>query len=98
MKNKTGSQDRSGPSHQARREVAAAWSDCRPGRRAVDDRRRPQRHRTRRSRDGEGQLHPLPPVRDGANLNTAAFDKRGVLWVTGPPMRLTSPILDGGPA
>ncbi len=38
-------------------------------------------------------VHPLPAGRDGANLNTAAFDKRGMLWFTGPPMRLTSPIL-----
>src|SRR6266545_4636491 len=26
---------------------------------------------------------PLPEGRDGANLNTATFDKRGVLWFTG---------------
>src|SRR2546422_7681166 len=28
-------------------------------------------------------IYPLPPGREGANLNTAAFDKRGVLWFTG---------------
>jgi virginiamycin B lyase len=28
-------------------------------------------------------VYPLPSGRDGANLNTAAFDKRGVLWFTG---------------
>jgi virginiamycin B lyase len=29
------------------------------------------------------QRFPLPPGRRNANLNTAAFDKRGVLWFTG---------------
>jgi len=28
-------------------------------------------------------VYPLPPGREGANLNTATFDKRGVLWFTG---------------
>src|SRR5881628_2705443 len=28
-------------------------------------------------------IYPLPPGREGANLNTATFDKRGVLWFTG---------------
>jgi virginiamycin B lyase len=28
-------------------------------------------------------VYPLPSGREGANLNTAAFDKRGVLWFTG---------------
>ncbi len=28
-------------------------------------------------------VHPLPKGRDDANLNTAAFDGRGVLWFTG---------------
>ena len=28
-------------------------------------------------------VFPLPSGRDGANLNTATFDKRGVLWFTG---------------
>jgi virginiamycin B lyase len=28
-------------------------------------------------------LYPLPSGREGVNLNTAAFDKRGVLWFTG---------------
>lgn len=29
------------------------------------------------------QAFPLPSGRDGANLNTATFDKRGTLWFTG---------------
>ncbi len=29
------------------------------------------------------KLFPLPPERAGANLNTAAFDARGILWFTG---------------
>ncbi|MFN8636973.1 MAG: lyase [Chloroflexota bacterium] len=29
------------------------------------------------------QRFPLPPERAGANLNTAAFDRNGVLWFTG---------------
>ncbi|MBK9713613.1 MAG: lyase [Kouleothrix sp.] len=29
------------------------------------------------------QVFPLPAGRSGANLNTAAFDRRGVLWFTG---------------
>src|SRR5881628_2324328 len=28
-------------------------------------------------------IYPLPPGREGANLNTATFDRRGVLWFTG---------------
>src|SRR5437870_12025893 len=28
-------------------------------------------------------VYPLPPGREGANLNTATFDRRGVLWFTG---------------
>ena len=28
-------------------------------------------------------VYPLPSGREGANLNTATFDKRGVLWFTG---------------
>ena len=28
-------------------------------------------------------VHPLPKGRDDANLNTAAFDRRGILWFTG---------------
>lgn len=28
-------------------------------------------------------VHPLPKGRGGVNLNTAAFDKRGILWFTG---------------
>ena len=28
-------------------------------------------------------VHPLPKERGGANLNTAAFDGRGILWFTG---------------
>ena len=28
-------------------------------------------------------VYPLPSGREGANLNTAVFDKRGVLWFTG---------------
>jgi virginiamycin B lyase len=28
-------------------------------------------------------VHPLPKGRDDANLNTAAFDGRGILWFTG---------------
>ena len=28
-------------------------------------------------------LYPLPAGREGANLNTAAFDRHGVLWFTG---------------
>jgi virginiamycin B lyase len=28
-------------------------------------------------------LYPLPTGREGANLNTAVFDRRGVLWFTG---------------
>jgi virginiamycin B lyase len=28
-------------------------------------------------------VYPLPSGREGVNLNTAAFDKRGVLWFTG---------------
>jgi len=31
----------------------------------------------------EVKLFPLPPDRPGANLNTAAFDTRGILWFTG---------------
>ncbi|MEX2247096.1 MAG: SMP-30/gluconolactonase/LRE family protein [Dehalococcoidia bacterium] len=31
----------------------------------------------------EVRVFPLPPDRPGANLNTAAFDGRGVLWFTG---------------
>jgi virginiamycin B lyase len=31
----------------------------------------------------EVKLFPLPPDRAGANLNTAAFDARGILWFTG---------------
>ncbi|HZM75722.1 MAG TPA: hypothetical protein VFC19_08335 [Candidatus Limnocylindrales bacterium] len=31
----------------------------------------------------EVKRFPLPPNRSGANLNTAAFDKAGVLWFTG---------------
>jgi virginiamycin B lyase len=31
----------------------------------------------------EVKKFPLPPGRSGANLNTAAFDKRGILWFTG---------------
>src|SRR5919106_1911061 len=29
------------------------------------------------------RVFPLPSGRDGANLNTATFDKRGTLWFTG---------------
>src|SRR5690349_13421968 len=29
------------------------------------------------------QTYPLPSNRPGANLNTAVFDRRGVLWFTG---------------
>jgi virginiamycin B lyase len=29
------------------------------------------------------RVFPLPPGRPGANLNTATFDRRGVLWFTG---------------
>jgi len=29
------------------------------------------------------QIYPLPSGREGANLNTATFDKHGVLWFTG---------------
>lgn len=29
------------------------------------------------------QVFPLPSGREGANLNTATFDQRGVLWLTG---------------
>jgi virginiamycin B lyase len=32
---------------------------------------------------GEVKRFPLPPERAGANLNTAAYDRRGVLWYTG---------------
>ena len=32
---------------------------------------------------GEIKRYPLPTGRSGANLNTAAFDKRGTLWFTG---------------
>lgn len=31
----------------------------------------------------EVQRFPLPPERAGANLNTATFDRRGLLWFTG---------------
>ncbi|MBU6434037.1 MAG: lyase, partial [Nitrospirae bacterium] len=31
----------------------------------------------------EVQVFPLPKGREGANLNTATFDRRGVLWFTG---------------
>jgi virginiamycin B lyase len=31
----------------------------------------------------EVKRFPLPPGRAGANLNTAAFDRRGILWFTG---------------
>lgn len=31
----------------------------------------------------EVKRFPLPPTRPGANLNTAAFDRRGILWFTG---------------
>lgn len=31
----------------------------------------------------EVRSHPLPPDRGGANLNTAVFDRSGVLWFTG---------------
>ena len=31
----------------------------------------------------EVKLFPLPPNRAGANLNTATFDTRGILWFTG---------------
>jgi virginiamycin B lyase len=29
------------------------------------------------------RLYPLPPGHEGANLNTAAFDRLGILWFTG---------------
>jgi virginiamycin B lyase len=29
------------------------------------------------------KLFPLPKVRRNANLNTATFDRQGVLWFTG---------------
>lgn len=32
---------------------------------------------------GEAQVFPLPQNRSNANLNTAAFDRNGVLWFTG---------------
>lgn len=34
-------------------------------------------------RTDEVRRFPLPPERRGANLNTATFDRRGVLWFTG---------------
>ncbi len=34
-------------------------------------------------RSGQVRRFPLPSARGGASLNTAAFDRRGVLWFTG---------------
>jgi virginiamycin B lyase len=42
----------------------------------------PWDHRRRPERDRAGRPIPLPPGRDSANLNTAAF-RGGVLWFTG---------------
>jgi hypothetical protein len=50
--------DRAIPAHDARRRLGAARSHRRPGRRAVDHRRGPQRDRPRRSAHAEGS--PLP--------------------------------------
>src|SRR6266511_3935726 len=54
----------------------------RPRWRAVDHGRRPKRDRA--SGPEDPRRSPLPPRSSGyANLNTATFDRRGVLWFTG---------------
>ena len=71
------------PPYPARRWLGAARRDRRAGRRALDHRRRPERDRARRPAHRAGR--PLPACRPAgpANLNTAVFDRRGVLWFTG---------------
>ena len=60
------------------RRTASSW----PGRRAVGHRRRPERHRARGPAD---ERRPAISRYSGrnANLNTAAFDRNGILWFTG---------------
>ena len=49
----------------------------------MGDRWRSQRDRADRSGFAEIHRFPLPAGRSAANLNTATFDKSGVLWFTG---------------
>ena len=49
----------------------------------MDHGRRPQRHRARRPPHAEGSTLPSAGRARYANLNTATFDNRGVLWFTG---------------
>jgi virginiamycin B lyase len=49
----------------------------------VDHRRRAQRDRPGRPKTRRVRRFPLPASSGYANLNTAVFDRRGVLWFTG---------------
>ena len=70
------------PADPAGRRLGSARRDRRPRRSTMDHRRRPERDRAGRPRTGKVDRYPLPPGRDSANLNTAAF-RGGVLWFTG---------------
>ena len=53
-----------------------------PGRRRLGRRWRPERDRARVDNDHKVTVFKLP-IKDYANLNTAAFDKTGIYWFTG---------------
>ena len=67
----------------ARGWLGAARRHRRARRRGVGDRRRAERDRPRRPRDVRGPRFRLPASTGYANLNTATFDRRGILWFTG---------------
>ena len=62
--------------------LGAARRDRRPGRGAVDHRRRAERDRAGGPATRRCAASRCPPT-GYANLNTAVFDRRGMLWFTG---------------
>ena len=80
----------------ARGGLGAARRHRRPRRRRMGDRRRAERDRPGRPGTSAFRGFRLPASTGNANLNTATFDKRGILWFTGPERHLRPPEPEDG--